>query len=370
MKSPCISCGSSRPALWLALSLSCWGLLAVRQQQRPALLLVAVESFGWQPPPAVPRLASSPISPARPGGFLSPGRRRAFVGAPAGALRLSASHSASVGDDGDDDDECYLAPVPAGMEGVPIPFVESPSELASSKSLGFIECYADSLATCLGEEYTIGVPCDYAVALCTYSSERAGGGGDDDESDDDEDDDDVEGELVPLELDDPELDDVFPVAEAIVADGAFAAAHHQVPDPTPPRRSSQPVSVPASSPLFLSCAEFGEELVLQRTPQTLTLVGELEEDDEEEFEEGEDDDSEEDEDEDEEVEVLLKFEHRDKEYQLVRFLDPILLVGKRDPENPERRLLLGADESDRVMPLLEGLFLDYRLQDNPDAILP
>lgn len=118
--------------------------------------------------------------------------------------------------------------------------------------------------------------------------------------------------------------------------------------------------------------EFGEELVLQRTPQTLTLVGELEEDDEEDFEEdddlqvGEDDD----EDVDEEVEVLLSFEHRDREYNLVRLLDPILLVGKQDPENPGRYLLLSSEESDRVMPLLEDLFLDFRLHDNPDGILP
>lgn len=50
-----------------------------------------------------------------------------------------------------------------------------------------------------------------------------------------------EGGLVPLELDDPMMDDVFPVAELIIEE------------------------------------EFGEELSLQRTPQTLTLVGELEE---------------------------------------------------------------------------------------------
>jgi hypothetical protein len=123
--------------------------------------------------------------------------------------------------------------------------------------------------------------------------------------------------------------------------------------------------------LIICFKEFGEELVLQRTPQTLTLVGELEEDDDEDFDEdGENDDKKDDEDPEEEVEVLLKFEHRDREYQLVRFLDPILLVGKKDPDNPERCLLLTPEESDKVMPLLEGLFLDFHLQDNPDAILP
>lgn len=117
--------------------------------------------------------------------------------------------------------------------------------------------------------------------------------------------------------------------------------------------------------------EFGEELVLQRTPQTLTLVGELEEDDDEDdLEDDEDEDDDDDDEADEEVEVLLKFEHRDKEYNLVRFLDPILLVGRQDPDNAERCLLLTAEESDKVMPRLEGLFLDFHMQDNPDGILP
>jgi len=115
--------------------------------------------------------------------------------------------------------------------------------------------------------------------------------------------------------------------------------------------------------------EFGEELVLQRTPQTLTLVGELE--DEEEFEEddelshsSEEDDAEE----EEEVEVLLTFDHRGKEYNLVRLLDPILLVGRDDPKVPENRVLLTAEESATVMPVLEDMFLEFH--DDPDAIMP
>lgn len=127
------------------------------------------------------------------------------------------------------------------------------------------------------------------------------------------------------------MDDIFPMAESIVAE------------------------------------EFGEELVLQRTPQTLTLVGELEDDDDEEalqrFEEG-DESSMEDEDDEEEVEVLLTFEHRNQEFNLVRLLDPILLVGKVDPSQPDNRILLTPEESDKVMPILEELFLEF--QDEPD----
>lgn len=80
-----------------------------------------------------------------------------------------------------------------------------------------IDCYVDSYATVDGVEYTIGCPCDYAVALCYFEGEDE--------------------QLVPIELDDPLMDDIFPIAEGIIED------------------------------------EFGEELVLLRTPQTLTLVG-------------------------------------------------------------------------------------------------
>ena len=218
-----------------------------------------------------------------------------------------------------------LKRVPPELEGIPIPFVAAASSSSSSatessdgNTLRFIECYADCICTLDGEEYTIAVPCDYSVALCYYD-----GSG--------------KQQLIPVEpADTATMDDLFPVAEAIVAD------------------------------------QFGEELVLQRTPQTLTLVGELEDDDDEDEEE---DDDEEDEDGEEEVEVLLSFEHRGKEFLLVRLLDPILLVGKKptkailkgndnnDDDKEEvtmdMRVLLTPDEADRVMPQLEDLFLKF-----------
>jgi Protein of unknown function (DUF3727) len=173
---------------------------------------------------------------------------------------------------------------------VPIPFMDLESN-------SFIECYVDAVAEVDGVEYTIGVPCDHAVALCYFDEEN---------------------QLVPVELEDDLMDDVFPIAESIVAE------------------------------------EFGEELVLQRTPQTLTLVGELEEDDEDDENDDEDDGNEEDE---EEVEVLLSFEHRDMEFNLVRLLDPVLLVGKEVVAG--QRVLLSPEESEKVMPELEKMFLDF-----------
>ena len=40
-------------------------------------------------------------------------------------------------------------------------------------------------------------------------------------------------------------------------------------------------------------------------------------------------------------------------------MDPVLIVGKTDPERPEVRMLLSPEESEWVMPLLETAFLEY-----------
>mmetsp|Transcript_15464 Transcript_15464/g.19636 ORF Transcript_15464/g.19636 Transcript_15464/m.19636 type:complete len:268 (+) Transcript_15464:107-910(+) len=171
-----------------------------------------------------------------------------------------------------------------------IPFVEVDNS-------SFIECYADSIAIVNGVEYTIGSPCDNAVALCYF--------------DDDE-------QLIPIEMDEDLMDEIFALAASIVEE------------------------------------EFGEELALERTPQTLTLVGELEEGEGDEEDEDEDDFIDEDE---EDVEILLSFEHEGTEYCLVKLLDPIFLVGKTIAEDDQRVQLLTPKESDEVMPVLEEMFL-------------
>lgn len=101
--------------------------------------------------------------------------------------------------------------------------------------------------------------------------------------------------------------------------------------------------------------EFGEELSLERTPQTLTLVGELEEGEEDEDDEEDEEDFDDDE---EDVEILLSFENDGTEYCLVRLLDPVLLVGKAISENENRVQLLTPEEADDVMPALEEMFLN------------
>lgn len=82
-----------------------------------------------------------------------------------------------------------------------------------------------------------------------------------------------------------------------------------------------------------------------------------EEDDEDDFGEEYDADEQGMEDDEEEVEILLSFEHRDKDFHIVRLLDPVLLVGINDAENEERRILLSPKQADAVMPALEKIFL-------------
>lgn len=82
---------------------------------------------------------------------------------------------------------------------------------------------------------------------------------------------------------------------------------------------------------------------------SFVLIEDEEDEDDEDMEEG-----------DEEVEVLLSFDHRDMEFNLVRLLDPVFLVGKSFPGDASKRMLLTKDESDAVMPKLEELFLEFQ----------
>lgn len=199
----------------------------------------------------------------------------------------------------------------------------------------FIECYADSIAMVKGEEYTVGTPCDSPVALCYFK-------GDGDEED---------LQLLPIEMEDELMDEVFPVAAQIVEE------------------------------------EFGEELSLERTPQTLTLIGDLGDDDEEDDDEDDDDYDSFADDDEEDVEILLTFEHEGREYNLVRLLDPVLLVGRtieeeednvpeevndkskgkkkknKSKQQQQKCILLTPQESDKIMPILEQMFFEQEAND-------
>ena len=90
-----------------------------------------------------------------------------------------------------DDEDGILNKLKESKSEIPTPFIDP-------ETGNFIECFIDSLATVKGTTYSIGVPCDYSVALCYF---------------------DKDGELNPVDLDDNEMmNNVFPVAESIVED--------------------------------------------------------------------------------------------------------------------------------------------------------
>lgn len=185
----------------------------------------------------------------------------------------------------------------------------------------FIECYIDAVATLTSlkggnkqkTEYYIGTPCDYSVTLCYF--------------------DETTGALQPVEdvRDEGDsnnnnnqlMDEIFPIAAGIVEE------------------------------------EFGDELGLVRTPQTLTLVGELELDDDDDDDDNFDPSTSQGDDDEEEVEILLTFDHDGVEYNLVRLLDPVLLVAK-GIGGDNRKILLTEEESEEIMPYIEEMILDYQ----------
>jgi len=165
----------------------------------------------------------------------------------------------------------------------PIPFTDGSGNV--------IECYSDATATIRGVEYTIGHVCDNAMDIVFM-----------DEQD----------ELVPIEVEDDIMDEVFPIALTSLEQ------------------------------------EFPGEFTLLRTPATLTLIGDLGGNDEE----GDDDQKEEEDEDEATAELLLSFEHKDKTYSLVHPLDLMLLVGTVDTKSPDQRILISDEQAEQVMPTL------------------
>eukprot|EP00638_Chattonella_subsalsa_P002222 CAMPEP_0117757846 /NCGR_PEP_ID=MMETSP0947-20121206/14992_1 /TAXON_ID=44440 /ORGANISM="Chattonella subsalsa, Strain CCMP2191" /LENGTH=284 /DNA_ID=CAMNT_0005577853 /DNA_START=13 /DNA_END=867 /DNA_ORIENTATION=+ len=207
-----------------------------------------------------------------------------------------------------------------------------------------IECYLDCFATIDGVKYGVAFPRDWAVSIATENED---------------------GILDPIDPDDEIMDDLYPwLAEYLKKD----------------------------------------DIELFRTPVTLTLQGEFLED---ELSEDDEDDEEWLEDEDEndgaeelkevdpevlkqlgiksegtgdieftevaddlvpshqvdefedEVDLIASFWYKDKEYSLLKLLDPVLLVAKYKSGN--RLTLLDEEEADEVNPKIEYLMETYIL---------
>jgi len=160
----------------------------------------------------------------------------------------------------------------------PIPFTESSP--TTSKGEPIVECYVDAIATIDNTQYMVGHTCDHAIDIVFI---------------------DEEDELVPIEIEDDLMDDIFPMAAK--------AMKEEFPDCT-----------------------------LRRTPASLTLEGDLGEEDEE--------------DDEATAELLVTFEYDGTEYNVVRPFDLMLLVATTDENNPEQNILIDDEKAEEVMPTL------------------
>jgi hypothetical protein len=192
-------------------------------------------------------------------------------------------------------------PVPPEFDNSLVAFVETTTVSSSSGSdPPLINCHVDFLCTVEGIEYTIGVPCNYPVRLYYFGDWV----------------DKIGQPRIYVELSDrATMDELFPVARAAVV------------------------------------KSFGEKVDLERTPQTLQLVGELDCDDDDDF-----------------WDFVAVFQHRGKEYRVKHYVDeqPFFLVGKVPDKvegevamNSDVRVLLTPEELDQIMPVLEP-FLQFR----------
>ncbi|GMH81986.1 hypothetical protein TrVE_jg179 [Triparma verrucosa] len=173
----------------------------------------------------------------------------------------------------------------------PIPFLPT----TSPSPLLPIDIYPSCTITTSSSTFHIGTPCDNSISICYFDNSLDS--------------------LIPLEEKDVEFDSVVSVASKVIEE------------------------------------EFGEDLQLVRSCGVLTLCGEIDwEEDEEEDENDKDG-----EDDEEEVEMLLAFEYDGREYNVVRMVDPVMLVGE-EGEGGEVRLI-GEGRED-VLEEIEKIFVE------------
>ncbi|CAM9537547.1 unnamed protein product [Ectocarpus fasciculatus] len=256
---------------------------------------------GWSPSSSSTCQHSSSSSSSRWGGggrgyYARRGRDRRGAAA-GGALTMKMKKKKAVKD---------------SLEEVSDDLASKPVALGCPKTGKELVCYAERIAVVGGERYLVAFPKDPAVAIAF----------------------DENGEVSPVPNDDPIMDELFPLAEACVAD-------------------------------------LGPGVKLLRTPTTLTVQGlnELVEEakdreaegggdpevngegQEEEVGEGEgDDDDEEDAD---EVELLGEFLLEGEEFLIVRFLEPILILAKE--HTPGKYLLIDEEEEQDAIPLVDEM---------------
>ncbi|MEW5858764.1 MAG: DUF3727 domain-containing protein [Cyanobacteriota bacterium] len=160
-----------------------------------------------------------------------------------------------------------------------------------------LSCYIEHSIEVEGEEYVILLPVDSPVEIVAWDEEK-------------------EEEEATLVEDDAEIDEVFPTAQAVLAE---------------------------------------RNLALKRTAFALTVAGELPAVEEEEILtlEIEDDDTQL---EPEEFQFLASFYHKEQEYTIYTPLDPLLLFARINSAGEP--VLLSPEEFKKVQPLLEDQLFD------------
>lgn len=179
--------------------------------------------------------------------------------------------------------------------------MEGPTVTLSDEAGRSLTCYIELSVEVAGEEYALLHPVDYPVDIFAWIE---------DENTEDEDE-----TLVAVE--EPELDEIFSTAEAVLAE---------------------------------------QNLKLKRTALSLTVEGDLPEVDEDEIliletENGAGAPAETD-----EYQLLTGFFHEEKEYAIYTPIDPLLFVARmKDDNQPE---LLSPEEFQKIQPILEDQLFD------------
>ena len=147
---------------------------------------------------------------------------------------------------------------------------------------------------------------------------------------------------------------VTPEAGDNVTPAAMAELTLYPPPPPPPIYPARPLDAAAERMVE---EEFDDGLALVRSTGVLTVVGQLDDDDEEEGEdEGADQDEERWQEDEEAVELLLSFEFEDREYNLVRLLEPVLMLGRVEKDGV--RLLSEDERGEDIIKKAESFMME------------
>ncbi len=168
--------------------------------------------------------------------------------------------------------------------------MDAPSVTLTDEVGRALNCYIEHSLDVEGQEYVLLLPVDSPVEVFAWQEDA-----------EDE-------EAVPVE-DEDEIDKIFPIAKAVLAE---------------------------------------QNLILKRTAVTLTVEGDLPEAEEEEELEND-----EDEEEQEELQLLASFYYEEQEYAIYAPLDPFFILARMDADGVPN--LLSPEEFQKIEPMLPML---------------